>query len=160
MLLALDQATSTTGFSIWDNDKLITYGHYTFDDIEIPIRFHKLCDKIEHLCSEYHITTVVIEDIQMQAGNVATFQKLAQVQGAILQTILSLNLNYQIIKPSEWRAECHFLKGNDKHRENQKKIAQDWVQQQFQIRCTQDEADAICIGYATLQQMNNKINWE
>jgi len=54
----------------------------------------------------------------MQAGNVATFQKLAQVQGAILQTILSLNLNYQIIKPSEWRAECHFLKGNDKHREN------------------------------------------
>lgn len=160
MLLALDQATSTTGFSIWDNDKLITYGHYTFDDTEVPHRFHKLCNKIKQLCDQYPIETVVIEDIQMQAGNVATFQKLAQVQGALLETILSLKLEYRVIKPSEWRAECHFLKGQDKHRENQKKVAQTWAQQQYQIRCTQDEADAICIGYAIIKQINNEINWE
>lgn len=160
MLLALDQATSTTGFSIWDNDELIAYGHYTFDDTEVPYRFHKLCSKIKQLCNQYPIETVAIEDIQMQAGNVATFQKLAQVQGALLETVLSLKLKYRIIKPSEWRAECHFLKGQDKHRENQKKIAQTWAQQQYQIRCTQDEADAICIGYAIIKQLNNEINWE
>lgn len=160
MLLALDQATSTTGYSIWDNDKLIKFGHFTFTDEEIPHRFHKLCNEIKILCQLYRIDTVVIEDIQMQAGNVATFQKLAQVQGAILETVLSLKLNYMIIKPSEWRAECHFLKGQDKHRESQKKIAQTWAQQQYQIRCTQDEADAICIGYATIKQTNNQLNWE
>lgn len=160
MILALDQATTTSGYSLWDNDQLILYGHYTYDYEEVPKRFHELCNQVRKLCAQYPITEIIIEDIQMQAGNVVTFQKLAQVQGALLETILSLGLQYRIIKPSEWRAECNFLKGQDKHRESQKKIAQTWVMQQFNKKCTQDEADAICIGYAILQQKNSELNWE
>lgn len=93
---------------------------------------------------------VILENIQLQAGNVDTYQKLAWVQGAI-QYMLATDypsLPYKLLYPTEWRAKCHFLKDKGKDRASQKKIAQNWVLQQFNKKCTQDEADAICIGWS------------
>lgn len=159
-LLALDQATRITGWSIWQDGTLTEFGHIEFDDEDNFIRNHKLIQWIANMIKTRDIDIVAIEDIQMQINNVTTFQKLAQLQGAIIEKVLSQNLNYKIIRPTEWRAVCHFLKGQDKHRESQKKIAQQWVMNTFNKKCTQDEADAICIGYAITQQMDNELNWE
>jgi len=71
-----------------------------------------------------------------------------------------LNLQCEILAPSEWRATCNFLKGNEKNRQAQKKIAQEWVMKTFGKKCTQDEADAICIGFAASQTAENELNWE
>ena len=30
--------------------------------------------------------------------------------------LIDWHIDYKIIKPSEWRAACNFLKGQDKHR--------------------------------------------
>ena len=159
-LLALDQATRITGWSIWQNGTLTEFGHIEFDDEDNFIRNHKLIQWMANMMETRNIDIVAIEDIQMQINNVTTFQKLAQLQGAIIEKVLSQNLDYKIIRPTEWRAVCHFLKGQDKHRESQKKIAQQWVMNTFNKKCTQDEADAICIGYAITQQMDNELNWE
>jgi hypothetical protein len=66
----------------------------------------------------------------------------------------------ELSRPTEWRATCNLLKGQDKHRENQKKVAQEWVREKFNKVCTQDEADAICIGYAASYNADNELNWE
>ena len=88
---------------------------------------------------------------------VDTFQKLAQVQGAIILLCKLNEIPYEIVYASEWRKYCNFLKGNDKHREAQKKITQEWVLKKYNKVCTQDEADAICIGvYGTL---NDNFDW-
>ena len=42
-------------------------------------------------------------------------------------------------------------------RENKKKAAQDKVQNWYHIKCTQDEADAICLGYHVLNSQGH--NW-
>ena len=93
---------------------------------------------------------VLLENIQLQAGNVDTYQKLAWVQGAIQYMLITdyPSLPYKLIYPTEWRAKCDFLKGKEKSRANQKKEAQEWVFRQFNKKCTQDEADAICIGWS------------
>ena len=159
VILSLDQATQVSGFSVWIDGALNTYGKYECDDADIHKRIHKICLWVEGLIDQYTPDKLVIEDIHYQ-NNIATFQKLAQLQGAIIELAQQLNLQCEILAPSEWRATCNFLKGNEKNRQAQKKIAQEWVMKTFGKNCTQDEADAICIGFAASQAAENELNWE
>lgn len=79
--------------------------------------------------------------------NVATFQKLAWVQGAIMELCNEMSIPFTLVYPSEWRKACNFLKGQSPSRDTQKKIAQQWVLNTYNKKCTQDESDAICIGW-------------
>ena len=160
-IIALDQATKVTGWSVWCDGVLTEYGHVSFDDADPFIRNNRLVNWLANLLENRDpADLVVIEDIQMQVNNVVTFQRLAQLQGAIIDMLIDWRIDYKILKPNEWRAECGLLKGQDKHRENQKKVAQQWVLETFGRKCTQDEADAICIGYAASQQQKKELNWE
>lgn len=159
-ILSLDQASRTSGWSYFENGNLTDFGHWDMTHQDIAVRIHKLCQQIRAKIEEYEPTLIVLENIQLQHGDVATFQKLAQVQGGIMALAAEYNIPYKIIYPSDWRADCAFLKGNDKHRENQKKIAQEWVKNTFNKKCTQDEADAICIGYAQSIHEDNRLEWD
>ena len=165
VILALDQATRTSGWSLFQGENLIDFGHWTFDQDDLAIRIYNLCEQISQVIDKYHPSLILIENIQMQQlggrdSNISTFQKLAQVQGALMKLCVEKKIPYKLIYPTEWRKECNFLKGNDKHRDNQKKIAQEWVLNTFNKKCTQDEADAICIGYSEIKQLNNRIEFE
>ena len=159
-ILALDQATKVSGWSIWEDGQLTEYGHVSFDDENPFIRNNRLTSWLANMIETRDIDMVVIEDIQMQVNNVVTFQRLAQLQGAIIDMLIDWHIDYKILRPTEWRAECNLLKGQDKHRDSQKKIAQQWVLENFGRKCTQDEADAICIGYAAWKQSEQDFNWE
>ena len=161
-ILALDQATATSGWSIWLDGQLTDFGKFSFDDDDIFKRIHKVCTQLRILMIQHKPDKVVFEDIQMQGqvNNVSTFQKLAQLQGAIAETCITNDVPFSILRPVEWRATCNLLKGNEKTRAAQKKAAQEWVRNKFGKVCTQDEADAICIGYAADHVVNNELNWE
>lgn len=159
VILALDQASRDSGWSIFIDGQLTDFGHWSFTHDDVAMRIHRLCEEIEKKIDKYHPDLIVIENIQLQQ-NVEMFQKLAWVQGALLRMCVAKGVKYQLVRPSEWRAECDFLKGHDKHRENQKKIAQTWVMETFGQKCTQDESDAICIGYALSKQEDNDWNFE
>ena len=145
-LLALDQASVITGYAIFENDKLITYGKIKLEDEEIGPRLLTLRNEIKKLIDENNITTVAFEDIQMQASvgnNVKTFKVLANVYGVILELCEELQLKYKIVSSNTWKST---LKIKGKNRAEQKKNAQNYVQETYGVNCTQDEADAICIG--------------
>ena len=163
-VLALDQSTRTSGWSFFDGSELIDFGHWENSQSDIAVRIHSLCQQIKSKIEEYEPDIILIENIQLQQignreGNVQTFQKLAQVQGAIMRLCVEMGVPYKLVYPSEWRKNCNFLKGNDKHRENQKKIAQQWVLETYGKKCIQDEADAICIGYSEINAVDDKIEW-
>lgn len=159
-ILSLDQASRTSGWSYFENGNLTSFGHWEMTHEDIAVRIHRLCQEIRAKIEEYEPDILVLENIQLQHGDVATFQKLAQVQGGILALAAEYKLPYKIVYPTDWRADCDFLKGKDKHRENQKKIAQEWVKDTYQKKCTQDEADAICIGYSQSKQENDRLEWD
>lgn len=145
-LLALDQASVITGYAIFENDKLITYGKIKLEDEEIGPRLLTLRNEIKKLIDENNITTVAFEDIQMQASvgnNVKTFKVLANVYGVILELCEELQLKYKIVSSNTWKST---LKIKGKNRAEQKRNAQNYVQERYGVNCTQDEADAICIG--------------
>ena len=145
-LLALDQASVITGYAIFEEDRLVNYGKITLDDEEIGPRLVVLRNTIKDMINKNNITTVAFEDIQMQASvgnNVKTFKVLANVYGIILELCEELNIKYKIVSSNTWKST---LKIKGKNRTEQKKAAQNYVQERYNVKCTQDEADAICIG--------------
>ena len=156
-LLALDQASRTTGYAIYQDDKLIKYNKFTFDDSDFGVRLLKIRNKIDNLIKEYNIDEVVFEDIQLQE-NVETFKKLAEVFGVVYELISEKQLPYYIVLASSWKSTLS-IKG--KHRAEQKKNAQKWVEETYNIKPTQDECDAICIGAHVLinKRKNATFDW-
>lgn len=145
-LLALDQASVITGYAIFEDDKLVSYGKIKLEDEEIGPRLVVLRNEIKRLIDENNITIVAFEDIQMQASvgnNVKTFKVLANVFGVILELCEELQLKYKVVSSNTWKST---LKIKGKNRTEQKKNAQNYVQERYNVQCTQDEADAICIG--------------
>lgn len=156
-LLALDQASRTTGYAIYQDDKLIKYNKFTFDDSDFGVRLLRIRNKIDNLIKEYNIDEVAFEDIQLQE-NVETFKKLAEVFGVVYELISEKQLPYYIVLASSWKSTLS-IKG--RHRAEQKKNAQKWVEETYNIKPTQDECDAICIGAHVLinKRKNATFDW-
>jgi hypothetical protein len=64
-----------------------------------------------------------------------------------------------LVYPSEWRSYCGINDG-DTHRDAKKKQAQAKVKIWYNMDCTEDESDAICIGKFFCGKLkSNKIKW-
>ena len=98
-LLALDQSSTTTGYSVFKNGKPVIISHFTVTG-ELGERLEKIRNKIISLINQYEIDEVVFEDIQLQdmAGGkdvgIKTFKILAEVFGVVHELMNELNMDY------------------------------------------------------------------
>lgn len=152
-LLALDQSSHITGWAIFKNGKLDKYGKFSIEDENLGVRLTKLREEINNLIDIYKPNEVVYEEIQEQ-NNIQTFKVLAQVQGVILELLNSLNIPYSIMPSATWKSALG-IKG--RARAEQKRNAQQYVENNYNIKVIQDIADAICIGIAHLKK--NQCAW-
>ena len=148
LVVAFDQATVTTGYSVFLNGELIKYGHFNFDG-EILERMSLTIEKMIKITDKYleeypnQPFKVVIEDVQLQR-NALTFKQLSQLQGAVLVAFLDkYHKTPDVYSASVWKS-FNGIKG--KNRTEQKQNAQKLARQLFKIRPTQDEADAVLLG--------------
>ena len=150
-LLALDQASRVSGYAVFIDGKLETYGKIVSEYDDIGERLHYIREKVSKLIADYDIDHIAFEDIQLQktvngvesVNNVQTFKVLAEVFGVIYELAISLEIPYTVILASTWKSTL-LIKGA--RRDEQKRNAQAFAQNTYNIKCTQDEADAICIG--------------
>lgn len=153
-VLALDQASRTSGWAVFNDGKLVTFGKFTADHPDVGDRLHFIRSKVNSLIDEYDIDEVVFEDIQLQgnvANNVATFKALAEVFGVLYELFVTLKMPRTAVLSTVWKSTLG-IKGKD--RAAQKKAAQAWVEKTYGVKPTQDECDAICIG---AHYVNNKV---
>ena len=151
-LLALDQSTRTTGYAIYEEQDLIAYGRFTFDDSDIDIRLVKIRNKIIELINQYNINEVVYEEIydgSEKQENLTTFKKLAEVYGVISELFQELGIKHSTVYPKTWKSH-NGIKG--KLRPEQKKNTKIYVENKFDIKVSEDEGDAICIGLYKVEQ--------
>lgn len=163
-ILAFDQATITSGWSVFDDDKLINYGKWTSDGSKSTERIASTKFWIASMIEKWKPDEVIFEDIQLQKfktnnGNegdaVLTFKKLAHLQGVLKNYCYEKGQPYQIVSPATWRSYSE-IKG--KARVDMKKNAQLKIKKLYDISITQDEADAILIGrWAANQHKKTKI---
>ena len=163
-VLALDAATNITGYAVFDNGDLIHYGTFhTSHDKETEYRIHEVKKWLEEVIHSWNPDFIGLEAIQLQSFGkgqyqVEMYRVLANLQGVLLDTIFENCIDHDLAYVSEWRKYCGVGEGTG--RENKKKAAQEKVKFWYQQDCTQDEADAICIGkYFCHILKNSKSSW-
>lgn len=148
-ILAFDQATLITGYSIIDKDVVEEYGVLKKSKKNFPttdIRCRAMAIAMCELIGEKKPEVVAIEDVALQRNPKVLIQ-LSRIQGEILGYCDFKDIPVVILKPSEWRKLVGIKQGN-KSRKLLKSEAEILVKEKFGIDATEDEADAICIGYA------------
>ena len=86
-ILALDQASQTSGFAIIEDGHLLESGAFTFTG-SLPQRLVKIRKKVQELIQLNNVNKVVLEDIQLERGNVVTYRALAEVIGVLQELSL------------------------------------------------------------------------
>lgn len=168
-VLALDQATYISGFSIYDDKKLIRYGVFETNlDSEIS-RDDAIRKWLISMITNWRPDLVAIEDIQMQqlggkqvygSDNVVgiqTFKTLAHLQGILMETCYEMGIDFILCPTPTWRAHCQ-VKG--RARADKKRSLQLLVKEWFDVSVTEDEADAIGIGKYASETHTRKIEWQ
>lgn len=156
-LLALDQASKCTGWAIFEDGELKSYGKISLDDPNTDIRLVQLRQGIQTLVADYNINEVIFEDIQQQnnvANNVQTFKVLAEVYGVVSELLQEIQIPHSTVLAASWKSTLG-IKGRT--RAEQKKNAQLYVEQNYGIHVIQDIADAVCIGTHHIKK--NKCAW-
>lgn len=174
--LAVDQSTTVSGYAVFENENLIEHGKVKFEGepIERMIEIKNwLVEKAQELKKQYPTNElkVILEDIQYQPHyeknnyanqgvlqNAMTFKTLAQLQGILIAALVENDIDYQIYHSSSWKSTFN-IKGKD--RTEQKRNAQEYIKKQFnKDKITQDECDAILLGWHAVKEENKNIEWD
>ena len=164
--LALDQASYVTGYSIYDGTKLVKYGTFTTTGANEIERFTMMRAWLLSMLTSWKPDYVGIEGIQFQEEGggqrmgITVFQTLARLQGILMMTCYEQRIPYEICATNTWRHTCG-VKG--KSRTDKKRSMQLLVEKWHGVQVSEDEADAIGIGYHLVNfiQKNTEVsNWE
>lgn len=160
-LLALDQSSRVTGYTVLEDGKIIEVNHFECTGDDVGNRLTQFRKKIIYLIEEYDIDEIVFEDIQLQDVNgnketgIKTFKVLAEVFGVLHELCSEIKMPYTAVLPIKWKA--HF-KIAGKGRTQEKKMAQTYVEKNCNMKCTEDEADSLCIALYHFDQ-SNAFDW-
>lgn len=161
-LLSLDQSSHITGWAIFEDGKLVTYGKFALANEDLGERLYHYRNEVMKLIKEHKINQVAFEDIQLQESafnNVVTYKILAEIFGITEELLYELKIPYQVISSNTWKSK---LKIKGKKRTEQKQNAQQWVLNTYNVKAIQDICDAICLG-ASLYIEDKKVehfSWE
>lgn len=160
-ILALDQATRITGYSVYNNRNLIDYGSFEAIGKTDTERSLQVKQWMISLIDQYQIDFVGIEGIQYQtAAGVTTFEVLARLQGVLMVACLEEKIPFKVVPTNTWRVHCG-VKG--KTRTDRKRSMQLLVKDWYNISPTDDECDAIGIGKYFVDHQTPKVeivDWE
>jgi Holliday junction resolvasome RuvABC endonuclease subunit len=152
-VLSLDQA-SKTGWSLYKGKTLINHSIEDFNNIEdYTARVSAIKQWALEMINKYNPEIISIEDIQQQI-NPKTYKQLAELKGVLENLLFEKEFLYFIISSSQWKGTCG-VKG--RKREEQKKNAQLFVKNKFNIDVGEDEADAICQGWHVVTKIVPEI---
>lgn len=160
-ILALDQASRISGWSVFDGKELTSYGTYEVKTTEEAQRFHEVNMWFISMIENWKPDYVALEGIQYEKQmGVTTFQTLARLQGILMETCTQHSLPFKICHTGTWRSHCH-VKG--KARSDVKRSMQLIVKEWLDISVSEDCADAIGIGKYladTLTSQTEVVSWE
>lgn len=162
-LIAFDQALNVSGYSIWEDGKLVRHGKFETDDRDLGVRLREIRSFLLNIIETENPDEIAIEEIQLQNipgstqhGNVETFKKLAYVQAVFLMTSAEKKIPCQLVSSSSWKSTCG-VKG--RARAEQKRNAQLFIENEFGVKAIQDIVDSICLGHHVLETKKKEVNW-
>ena len=150
ILLSLDLSTKASGWSIFEDGELKSYGVINAGSANLYHRIDKMINDLEIIIDKYKPTRVVIEEVlREEVGfNDKIFKALIYLQGFVCHLLDKFKITPEFVIVSHWRKCCGIKTGAKSYRESLKKLDIQFVKNMYGINVTDDEADAICIGYS------------
>lgn len=155
-ILGLDASTKSSGWSVFEDKTLKTYGCITSSSTDLFKRIHKMVDEINAIIKENNIQKIILEEVRPEdmgsRTNLATHKALMYLQGAIAMMVHDNypKVTIEYLYPSEWRKCCKIKTGRGVVRETVKQKDIRFVQETFGITVNDDIADGIGLAYAYL----------
>lgn len=163
-ILSLDLSTKSSGWAIFDNGILITSGCITASSTDLLKRINIMIDELKKVVEQYQPDKVIAEEVRPENGmqNLKTHRALMWLQGGIALMLYDYNkkLEIELIYPSSWRAAIGIKTGRGIKRTSLKEKDIQFVKENYNLDVNDDEADAICIGYASSHDIETELNWE
>ena len=156
-ILSLDASTRDTGFAIFEGQNLIEHGVIHQTSNVLISRIFGMLKTIEDILNRHEIDKIILEDVIPNGtghrSNPTVFRALMWLQAGInflvYQKYKKVAIEY--LTASQWRSACGIQTGRGVKREALKKADIEFVKKKYDINCSDDEADAIGIGYGYLK---------
>ena len=160
-ILSIDASTHSTGYAIGQNGKLKEHGCITAASKDTVKRIIKMREQISKLIKENKIDKIIIQQVRPEY-NSHTNKILMWLQGAIIIAAHEANpfIEQEYINAVTWRAALKIKQGPGIKRDPLKMQDIKYVQDKYNIKVNDDQADAICIFDAYWEKFDNQINWE
>lgn len=164
-VLALDDATKVTGWSLYDGHALVGYGEITASGDDPIARMSYVRKWLLGMIEKIQPDVVAIEDIQLTGyrnayghaeENVMVFKRLAQLQGVLLTTLYEEKVPCNIVHTSTWRSYCGI---KARTRTDQKRAARRVVEEWYGLRLGEDTAEAILLGKYAAEKHIKETTW-
>lgn len=161
--MGIDASTSATGWSIFEDDKLIAHGVIKPKGSDWQDRIKQEWPLLCKIAEKYKPEKIYIEDVPLKDGK-KTLIMLGAVQGMILGFSAYENIPVEFLLPSDWRGALGLYDGTREgtQREVLKKKAIEMVNKKFGLnllwvapkskRNEDDTAEAILIAYSQVKQ--------
>lgn len=164
IILALDLSTKSSGYSVFDDDKLLTWGLAASTKENVYDRIQVITNKIQQIIKEYKPTKIIAEQPEpaFVKNNINTYRKLTFIHGAICMMLRKYKLEMQLCTASHWRklVGIHTGRGIKRAQLKQKDIQITNILYPEVNTKNDDVADAVLIGLAYVKQHNlNQHNW-
>lgn len=142
-ILGLDPSTTSAGYAVLDNKKLISYGTIkTSKKADLLDKIIYIEEHIKQIVKAKKVEFIVIEDLAV-TRSASTTKALSGLLYHLLVEFRKREILVVQARPSEWRSKCS-VKG--KCRKELKNNAINHVKAVYNIDVNDDEADAICIA--------------
>ena len=160
ILLSLDASISSTGYAIFNEGKLVTYGKIITEKKKFEtedLRINHICDEIKKLLLNYKIDEVVCEN-QFVSVNKSTILILRKLIGAIVRTVNEFNIEMIYYSPAQWRSLLKINSGKSidkKEKAYRFLVNNNIIDFKFipkGVNKNDDIVDAICIGIAYIKE--------
>lgn len=153
-LLSLDTSTKNSGWALFSNGKYTKSGVITCTNKDTLVRIGDMYNSIKDIIYKFKPSIVVIEMTSVPR-NVQAQRYLTMLLGMVYTICLENYIEFVMLRPTEWRkmANTDNVKIGRK-REEMKQWSMDLVENLFNKKVTDDESDAILIGYGYIQSFN------
>lgn len=159
-VLAFDQSTRVTGWSVFDDAHYVSSGVINLQKIEDTAERSKqmgleICKVIENSKPD----EIIIEEVAMQS-NADTLKKLARIQGMAIGFATAHDIPSHILEPTKWRSALHFKQGPKVARKELKQQSRDFVKNVLGLNIkSEDEVEATAINEAAHRIYGWTDNW-
>ena len=154
-VLATDQATRISGYSLFDNNEYVCSGIIDMSESELDTdeRSFEMAKEIWKVINKYKPDVLVIENVQKQTST-STVITLARLQGEIIGYAEAHGVKTYIVSPSQWRKALGFTQGPKVKRKELKQQSIDYVKEHYSIDAPEDEMEAVAINAAAHKIFN------